>query len=305
MVRDAMHRGGGTLYSAGKFGYGVILGIAGLPAGVTENLALALSWLAGMLIIVIAARLAWIWSHGSFAAMIIAGLGIGMSPLCGLLSREASGNVWALALALAGLLIMTESEWKLQRTSPPDSQRYPWLSYALAGVLMGFAFTCHFNIAPFIAAIFSAQMSFCWNRRSARRWSHELSYLSLTAGAFAAFLGVVQTVTVVADYKLAAIYPKFMSFGEELLHLFTRDQAPMLHGVLLGDGMIGWGAPVWKYYGSVFLREGIMFVIGSGFGFLWMIASRQTRIIRRSKPSRPSGSVAAASRTDDSATMKN
>ena len=225
-----------------------------LPSQVTTNEALIMACIAGMLICVLAWVLAWQYSGfrdaGAYAFLFLI-----FSPLIFKLSREASGTIWALVFAMSGLACL---QWSA--SFPP---RRRWTIGLFAGVLIGYAFTCHFNIAPFILGSFLAGGIFCvqkWQRDPLVTPSNWFRlYLQAVAPAAIgslAVLALIEIATQIVDYRLRNVFPEYRSFFGELRHFFVRDQVPMLGGVLYGDGVIGWGAEAWLYYGRAILREG-------------------------------------------------
>lgn len=270
-VRDTLHQQGGTLYSAGKLGYSLIVAATALPMQVSTDLALALGWAVGLGVAGLAGALAWQYSRSRMGAMIAVG-GCLASPLMTTLSREASGTIWALALGMAGL-------WLMQRGLQPcfQAKPRPWWNRKqgiAGGVLLAYGFTCHFNLAPFILGVFVATGFYGLSRdrevcpqgatedapgSAAGRDNAVRRFLGHVIPGAAGALGMLllfELGTRVVDVMLSRAYPDFLPLSGELHRLFFRDQVPMLDGVLYGDGAIGWGWDAWAIYGAAALREG-------------------------------------------------
>lgn len=254
-LRDTLHEQGGTLYSAGKLGYSLLVAIVALPGHVSTGLALTLAWLAGCLVAVLAALLAWQYSRSRFAAVIAAG-GCLTSPLLIELSREASGTIWALVFGLAGAVVINGSLASIRA-------RWHWLTGLAGGALLGYAFSCHFNLAPFILAVYLAAAVYAWsiikqNQQCVDGTSFSVLFKRLLPSAIGGLgmLALFEVVTQAADYVLRNSYPDFRSFSGELRHLFFGDQARRLEGSITGDGIVGWGWEALAVYGNALLREG-------------------------------------------------
>jgi len=285
-LRDVLHQQGGTLYSAGKLGYSLLVAAVALPGHVSTNLALALAWVAGLLVALFSGVLAWRYTK-AWVSVWLAVLGCVLSPLLFVLSREASGTIWAVVCGLAGACLI---DWSVENHfSANISKNRPGRKSRLAGnlagvaggMLLGFGFTCHFNLAPFIIAVFVASAWRAWQfsgsstaRANSLLQKHSrfsplkeilLSLLPMTFGA-AGFLLAFEAFTQTVDYVLRNAYPEFLPFSGELKRLFFRDQVPMLDGVLYGDGAIGWGRDAWMIYVRAILRE------GSGWFLLLMMS---------------------------------
>ncbi len=251
-LRDTLHQQGGTLYSAGKFGYSLLLAVTALPWQVSQAQALLMAWVCGFMVCGLAALLAWQYSRAPEAAL-IAGVGCLMSPLISTLSREVSGTIWALMFGLAAVNLLHFG------SGPFQSRRIRWAAGVSGGALLGYGFTCHFNLAPFILAAFVATGLHASHSRSG---SHRIKFFltSLIPAAIGS-LGVLlafEILTQIVDYRLRDVFPEYLSFFGEHRRLFFRDQAPMLEGVLYGDGAIGWGREAWMVYWNVAKHEGVL-----------------------------------------------
>jgi len=251
-LRDELHRDGGTLYSAGKFGYSLLLALATLPGQVSQFSGLILAWIGGIAVCGFAALLTWQYSRNAVAAFLTLA-GCLASPLLLYLSREVSGTVWALALALGAACAI-----QAEITAVTRRVRIAW--GITGGLALGYAFTCHYNIAPFILAIFLATAVQVWQRRPGTR--SVVQVLWVPAAASLLVLAIFESVTQVIDYRLREIFPEYRSFLGELHHLFFTAETGTFKGQAVGDGVIGYGAEAWLYYAAALAREGLLFFGG-------------------------------------------
>ena len=252
-LRDTLHREGGTLYSAGKFGYSLLLAVAGLPGDVTVRLGLTLAWLCGLAVCCLAGVATWQYSKNMLSAAIVVIMCV-VSPVLQTLSREVSGTIWALMFGLAGLVLMQSSIGRSGTSSR--------LRSAAGGLCLGYGFLCHFNIAPFILGAFGAAGCMA-AQEFARPLRLRAALVALWPAAASSLfiLALAEAATQVVDYRLRHVFPEYRSVFDELIHLVRRDQVPMLSGVLYGDGVIGWGREAWAYYGHIFLWKESGFVL--------------------------------------------
>lgn len=248
----AMHRGGGTLYSAGKLGYTLLVAVVALPGQVSTTLALVLAWLSGLAICGLAGALVRQMT-GSWWGAGVAVIGCMSSPLLMMLATEASGTNWALMLGLVAAWLA------LVGVDRAADGRRAWTHGVLAGVCLGYGFTCHFNLAPMVLAVFL--MTAVQVRASGRGAGQPTRRKMLGAVlvpmmiSSAGVLVVFEIATQGVRYALRHAFPDFLSFFGEHRRLFFRDQVPMLDGVLYGDGAIGWGAEAWMVYLGTLARE--------------------------------------------------
>jgi len=251
-LRDQLHREGGTLYSAGKFGYSLLLAFVTLPTQVSQFAGLFLAWVGGTAVCGFAGLLTWQYTRDRIAVLItIAGCLV--SPLVLYLSREVSGTIWALAFALGAACAMQAGV-----AAEKQSRRVAW--GVIGGLSLGYAFTCHYNIAPFILAVFIATGVQAWyNRRDFRSITQALWIPAATSLMVLAFF---EAVTRVVDYRLRDVFPEYRSFFGELRHLFFTAETGTFKGQSVGDGIIGYSAEAWLFYPLALAREGMLFYGG-------------------------------------------
>lgn len=242
-VRDELHREGGTLYTAGKFGYSLLVALAALPAQVTVDGALTLAWLAGIMLPLVAGGIAWQYGR-SYGAAAIAVAGCFTSPLLQGLSAEVSGTIWALLFVLSGYLM-------LQRGVLAGR---PWRWGLPGGVALAAGFTCHFNVAPLVAAALVGAVLFARARRGAGTVGWRVAVAPLVG--FAVVMGLLEAGTQVADWRLRDVFPDYRSMLGDLWHILTRDQAGMARGIAHGSDMaMGWGGEAWRFWGNIALTR--------------------------------------------------
>jgi hypothetical protein len=253
-LRDTLHQQGGTLYSAGKLGYSLLLAVVGLPGHVSTGLALALAWVAGLLVAVLCGVVTWQYSRSRVAA-VIAAAGCMTSPLESALAREASGTIWALVFGLAALVL-------IQYSADVRSAARRWSIGLFGGGLLAYAFVCHFNIAPFIAGVYLA----AGLHASREEWGFvarlRTGFRAVLPGAVGGLLGLglAELATRIVDVALRRSYPEFLPLSGELYQLFFLLKWPVVDGQLYGDGAVGWGLQAWAVYGRAFMREGPVWV---------------------------------------------
>lgn len=253
-LKQTLHQQGGTLYSAGKLGYSLLLATTGQLNTVSTELALLMAWLGGLAVAGLAATVTWQYSRNLPAALVVA-FGCLTSPLQIDVSREASGTIWAVAFALAALIL-------IQQAQSAKTPLRNWTMQLLGGALLAFGFLCHFNLAPFTIAVFAASALFALHQNQTRNapfFTRLKNPLLAIAPAMIGALGglaFAEIITRIADRVLAQSYPDFLPLSGELQLLFFRDQAPMLDGVLYGDGAIGWSPEAWAIYGRALWNEG-------------------------------------------------
>lgn len=266
-LRDALHQQGGTLYSAGKFGYSLLLATVALPGQVTTSLGLLMALFAGVAVCLLAGLLTWKYTQNAVAAALTL-FGCAMSPLLISLSREVSGTIWALVFGLAAACA-------LQAGADATSKRRRWLWGIFGGLLLGYGFTCHFNLAPFIVAVFLATGVYA-SLNSVGVGRIFAFAKSVTPAAIGSLfvLGVFEAVTRVVDYRLRDAFPEFRSFFGELQWLLFRDQPAKFDGEVYGDGAIGWGWNAWAVYANAAWREGLVW-IGLLLVAIYFVISRQ------------------------------
>lgn len=269
-LKDALHRQGGTLYPAGKPGYVIGLAVASLATGVSQNSALWLSWLAGMLLVALSSYIAFVLYGRSHAAASIAMVGVGLSPLIGYLSREVGGTIWSMTFGAAGFaLLLSANASAAVETGEVTLAPVRKARSVLAGLAFGYGFTCHYNLLPAIGAAFVADLVFCaaildelHETPGASRLATALrarwkSYALAVAGIILLITGF-ELVTLAAAQKLHAIYPKYQDYLGELVRIVGTYQLPALRGEAVGEGMRGWGIPALFYMDQVFMREGLL-----------------------------------------------
>lgn len=251
-LKDDFHRRGGTLYAAGKHGYIAALALISLPTGVRSPLALGFSWAAGMLAVILAfliMRESGVLENDARAGL-VAMFGIGLSPLLGSLSREVGPMSLSLAMGLLGW-------WLLLRSARKENSGAMKLAPRafLAGLALGYGFTCHYNLLPFITGLLIAETLGSVFRGEGKSWAVRLPWVCL--GGLVIF-ALFQSVTWLAERRLQTVYPKFRNYGYELFHQFFTYQAPMLTEQSVGEGARGWGGAAWAYCGRILRREGIV-----------------------------------------------
>jgi hypothetical protein len=251
-LKDDFHRRGGTLYAAGKHGYIAALALISLPGGVSSSLALGFSWATGMLALLLAFLLfREIGGAGSdMRAGLLVMFGIGLSPLFGSLSREVGPMSLSLAMGLLG--------WWLLLRSVKKEKSGGW-SFAprafLAGLALGYGFTCHYNLLPFLAGLLFAETLGAVLRGEGKQWTRRLLWICV--GGLVIF-ALFQSATWLAERRLHAIYPKFRTYGNELFHQFFTYQTPMLGEQGVSEGARGWSTAALGYCVRVLRREGIL-----------------------------------------------
>jgi hypothetical protein len=264
-LRDSLHREGGTLYSAGKFGYSLLLAAVALPSQVTAGEGLLLAWICGILVCVLAGVLVWQYTGIKYAGA-IAGIGCSLSPLLTMLSREVSGTIWALMFSLMGACavqasLTAETHWK----------RRAW--GITGGLSMGYGFTCHYNIAPLVLAIFAGVAYQVLGDKSRRR---SFGSLLVPVAGFLVVIAIFEAATQVVDYRLRNVFPEYQSFLGELHRLFFKVEISTFKGVQTGDGVVGWGLNAWLYYLAVLVREGPLLPMSLLAG-LWILKRRKEK----------------------------
>jgi hypothetical protein len=262
-LKDTLHRQGGTLYPAGKPGYVVGLALASLVFGVSQATGLWLAWLAGVLVVALSGYVAFQLSGRGWVAAAITMAGVGLSPLLGYLSREIGGTIWSMGFGLAGLALLLRSPC-LRATQCAR------LRAVAAGALFGYGITCHYNLLPAIAAAFFAdllhtaaqdehqQNIFQLTRRALR---HRVRTYAFALLGIAVVLGAFEVCSLVAEYKLHTIYPKYQNYLAELVRIVGTYQLPALHSAPTNEGVRGWGAAAWLYMGARFMQEGILLIL--------------------------------------------
>jgi len=290
-IRDRLHRQGGTLYPAGKPGYVVLLALSSFVVGLGQNPALWMSWMGGMICLLLVPRILREWGAGGPLPVAIAVTGIGMSPLVGGMSREVGGVIWALAFGMGGVwlflcagtsdLLVTaphhgspkgnsDSESQisnsqseiadLRRASPLRRRRLIAFS---AGLCLGYGFTCHYNLFPFLLAVFGADMARDLGRhRGAEQtpaqghWRRLLSrWAWVIAGGLTVFM-LFEAATLTAQWRLHGVDSEYQNYSAELTRIVRTYQVPALEGGAVGEGTRGWGAVAWRYAAGVAWREG-------------------------------------------------
>lgn len=141
---------------------------------------------------------------------------------------------------------------------------------ALGGVCLGIAFTCHYNMLPWIMAVFIAEaLRAGIAGEPCGKWMRRLLFIA--AGGLLVF-AAVQIPTWLAEKRLAAIYPKFENYLEELIRIVRTYQIPALGAdAAPGEGRRGWGAEVWAYAWSVARKEGILGILAPALGMILAI----------------------------------
>lgn len=256
VLRDTLHQQGGTLDSAGKLGYSLLVAAVGQLSHVSTNLAMLLAWLGGILVAALAGGVTWQYTRSHVAAW-VAAFGCMTSPLLTDVSREASGTIYAVGFGLAGL-------WMIQQGLLAERRRARQGWQITGGAMLAYGFLCHFNLAPFILAIFAASGFMASARGPATLTTRVRSALSGIMPAAIGALGglaLAELVTRIADVVLARSYPEYRPLSGELYYLFFRDQAPMLDGQLFSDGAIGWSREAWAVYGRALWNEGPIWIL--------------------------------------------
>src|SRR5690606_1722271 len=133
------------------------------------------------------------------------------------LSREASGTIWALVFGLAGAVVINKSI-----VSERTGRR--WVLGFVGGGLLGYGFACHFNLAPFILAVYLAGAAYAWPVcRQLKQVGSGASLVirRLLPAAFGGLgmLALFEAGTQTADYVLRDSYPDFLPFSGELHRL--------------------------------------------------------------------------------------
>ncbi len=278
-IRDTLHRQGGTLYPAGKPGYVALLAVGSLPVGLSQESALALSWMAGLVCILLAPLILREWGCRNPVAWGTAMAGIGLSPLLGSLSREVGGGIWALTFGLLGLWLMLRSG-----TLSRESKKRRRVLASSAGVLLGIGFTCHYNLLPLLLAVFAADAARSWAMRSeagaeegetsSARHSVRLDLLArwpwAIGGGFTVFL-FVQVATQIAETRLRPVYPEYTDYATELIRIVSTYQIPALTGGAVGEGVRGWGPAACGYGLKILWREGLVAVVAVGLALAFLI----------------------------------
>lgn len=276
-IRDTLHKGGGTLYSAGKSGYSYLLAFVSFLSGeMTARVALFWAWVAGVITLLSAGGVAYYFSGRKAAAFWICVFGAALSPNLLYSSREVSGVIWSLAFGFGALAVMAAADsWR--------GGRYAKRLLYGAGLLLGYGFTCHFNLAPFLVAAMLSYAVWLLTRESDPLSIKKIiNYQIIIASGGLTVAAVFQTVTGLAAIKLAPVYPEYQSFFDELSYLLLKDQGQKRAGVLYGDGVLGYGPEAWAFYGKALWREGWLWICALALAVISSVRSK--RDFQRSLP---------------------